>query len=391
MKLCIAGKNNIAVDCMYYAINKYGKQNICIIPNKNDIGKNNWQKSLLFHANLNNIAVVSLNDVYEIDDLVFLSLEFDRIIKPNLFKSKKLFNIHFSLLPKYKGMYTSLHPILNAEKYSGVTLHEIDKGIDTGKIIIQDKFLISGLNCESLYFKYLKHGTNLVCENFDNIVNGTYQAKKQKSISSTYYSRESFDFSKKEINPNQTAFQIMNFVNALNFSIFQLPIFQGVKIKSCKISNTNSKYKPGYVIERNKKSIKVCTIDYDIELFIDYYEQLIDFCINNNYKDLFEIIEYVDVNKRNNMGWTPLIIACYNGSYDVVKLLIKHGADVNKANLNGTSTLMYAKDNYLKTRNANIIDLLVHECVDVYSKDIWGKNVFDYTDDISFKQHTIKS
>ena len=57
------------------------------------------------------------------------------IIKTKNFKSNKLFNLHFSLLPSYKGMHTSAFPILNGEKYSGVTIHKIDNGIDTGDII----------------------------------------------------------------------------------------------------------------------------------------------------------------------------------------------------------------------------------------------------------------
>lgn len=73
------------------------------------------------------------------DDLIFISLEFDKIVNPDLFKDARLYNIHFSLLPSYKGMYTSAIPILNGEEMVGVTFHEIDKGIDTGNIIAQKK------------------------------------------------------------------------------------------------------------------------------------------------------------------------------------------------------------------------------------------------------------
>ena len=40
-------------------------------------------------------------------------------------------------------MYTSIWPIINGENYCGVTLHEIDSGIDTGDIIDQIKVKIN--------------------------------------------------------------------------------------------------------------------------------------------------------------------------------------------------------------------------------------------------------
>lgn len=39
-------------------------------------------------------------------------------------------------------MYTSAMVLLNGEEYTGVTFHRIDKGIDTGEIIAQQKIKI---------------------------------------------------------------------------------------------------------------------------------------------------------------------------------------------------------------------------------------------------------
>ena len=44
------------------------------------------------------------------------------------------------MLPKYRGCKTNFYQIFYGEKKSGVTLHLIDDGIDSGKII--DKFQI---------------------------------------------------------------------------------------------------------------------------------------------------------------------------------------------------------------------------------------------------------
>ena len=68
---------------------------IFVIPNDIDNGKDNWQRSLLKNSRELGIDVTTLEKACLIDDLLFISLEFDKIIDPNKFKSNKLFNIHF--------------------------------------------------------------------------------------------------------------------------------------------------------------------------------------------------------------------------------------------------------------------------------------------------------
>ena len=51
--------------------------------------------------------------------------------------SKFIVNIHPSLLPKYKGMNAIKQAIEDCAKYTGVTIHYVDEGIDSGSIIKQ--------------------------------------------------------------------------------------------------------------------------------------------------------------------------------------------------------------------------------------------------------------
>ena len=195
MKLVIAGKNSIAVDVLKHAIDNLDIQ-IFVVLNQTEIFKNNFQKSLGFYANLWKIPILKLDEVYKHEDAIFLSLEFDKIVKPNLFKSKSLFNIHFSLLPAYKGMYTSALPILHNKSKTGVTLHEIDAGIDTGNIIAQKEIAIDNSDtARDLYTKYIKMGTELVIKNITNLVENNYSSYKQSHEQSTYYGKKSIDYS----------------------------------------------------------------------------------------------------------------------------------------------------------------------------------------------------
>ena len=55
----------------------------------------------------------------------------------------KIINIHPSLLPKYKGLNTHSRAIKNKDKLAGCTVHYVDAKLDSGKIILQKKIMIS--------------------------------------------------------------------------------------------------------------------------------------------------------------------------------------------------------------------------------------------------------
>ena len=69
----------------------------------------------------------------------------------------KIINIHPSLLPKYKGLNTHKRVINNNEKFTGCTVHFVNKFLDSGKIIIQKKVRIKkDDNPKSIEKKVLK-------------------------------------------------------------------------------------------------------------------------------------------------------------------------------------------------------------------------------------------
>ena len=65
-------------------------------------------------------------------------------------------NYHPSLLPKYRGGSAMNWAIISGEMETGVTIHQIDEGVDTGPIILQEKVAIEPDDTlKSLYFKKL--------------------------------------------------------------------------------------------------------------------------------------------------------------------------------------------------------------------------------------------
>ena len=233
MYICIAGKNKCAIDAIKFLFYKKLKKNsILVLPNNNDNGKNTWQPSLKRFAKIRNIKIIKLEKLYSIKELFFFSIEYDKIININKFKSKNLFNLHFSLLPKYRGCHTNFMQINKGENFSGVTLHKIDKGIDTGDIVDQIKFKIR-INDTAYdnYLRLMKFSTTLFKKNLFRILNNKYYLKKQKLTDGSYYNRKTINYSKiSRLNIKKFTFKKHNKIRSLIFPAYQYPIVNVVKI-----------------------------------------------------------------------------------------------------------------------------------------------------------------
>lgn len=384
MIYCIAGKNDIAVNILEYLLwaKKISRDNIVVCCNRNEIGVNSWQRSLRFAANKLGVKEVTLEDVYSISDLIFLSLEFDKIIKPEKFVTNKLFNIHFSLLPAYKGMYPIVFSILNNDKYGGVTFHYIDNGIDTGAIIAQQSF---GLNFDDtardIYQKSISCGTALVKACIDKYLPIDFNcvAVFQDYNASSYNSKKSIDYTNLRIDLNNTAVSIHNQIRAFNFREYQLPQIFGRKIRFCEITHNHTTVKAGTIIWQNSDCFMLGTIDYDIVVYFDQFELVCDVCHRGDIQKLKEIVGlHYYVNEKDQYGWTPIIIATYNGYYDIVMYLITRGADIYVRDNNGTNLLMYAKDAFLRTGDSRLFSYFYQKHISLDSVDYEYKSLRDY-------------
>tara|TARA_B100001057_G_scaffold175410_1_gene176080 strand:+ start:583 stop:1152 length:570 start_codon:yes stop_codon:yes gene_type:complete len=89
---------------------------------------------------------------------------FMKILSPyflNFFKNKVI-NIHPSLLPKYKGLNTHHRALEAKEKFSGCTIHYVNKKLDSGKIIAKKKVkILKKDNIKKLEKRVLKEENKL--------------------------------------------------------------------------------------------------------------------------------------------------------------------------------------------------------------------------------------
>ena len=381
MLVCIAGKNNIGVEVLEYLYEHcHDRYDLCVVCNKTETGENGWQRSLRLRAGQLGIRECALADLYEVEDLMFLSTEFDRLIKTGLFRTQRLYNIHFSLLPAYKGMYTSAEPILNSEKSAGVTLHRIDDGIDTGDIIAQKAFdLPDSYNCRDLYLAYIQYGTELILDNIENLLLHQEICIPQDSAYATYYSKKAIDYSNLCVDLRQTAWSIRQQIKAFSFREYQLPTVAEHPIIDATITDTKSTLKPGSIITETLHSAVMATIDYDIILHYDRFNELLEACRSGDADSVREICAVSrHVNEVSPEGWTPLIVATYHGNTDCVDTLLEKGANPFARGRNGTNLLMYAKDAYWKTGDLSLIDRFLQAGLRPLDKDYSGKDLFHY-------------
>jgi methionyl-tRNA formyltransferase len=380
MKLCVAGKGQIAIDGLELAIAELGHANVLVCVNENDDGVSRWQPSLLRFAKEWGVKVVRLADLYDLEDLIFLSLEFDSIIKPERFNTEKLFNIHFSKLPAYKGMYTAAWPLLNGEEYTGVTLHKIDEGIDTGDIIDQVTIRINDQDtARDLYLSCMTAARTLLERSFSNLLNNQYHAIPQGARESSYYSKSSINYSNLRINLRSTAEYVARQVRALHFREYQIPEIENFPLSIGKIQNERSRGGPGKVIAKQENACIVTTIDYNVRFKRDRSWDFFRLIENHDLSGIFNYIgDYSLVNIANSNGWTPLIVAAYNGQTDICRALIAVGADINKSNQNGTTPLMYAKNYGVRSGDFSTCKLLLDSGCDLLKRDRFGRTVVDY-------------
>lgn len=93
------------------------------------------------------------------------------------------FNLHASLLPKYRGAAPINWAVMNGDTETGVTTFFLKHEIDTGDIIQQQKMPIGRHdNVETVYDGLMKMGAGMVIETVDAIIAGTVHAIPQDGL-----------------------------------------------------------------------------------------------------------------------------------------------------------------------------------------------------------------
>lgn len=130
------------------------------------------------------ISNLKLQDI----DLALL-YAYGEILPPEILKIPRwgFWNIHPSLLPKYRGVSPIAYSLLMGDKTTGVSLIEMDERIDHGPILSQQKYEIQKEDTrEDLENKLSDIGYELFKQSIQLLINGELQKVKQNNENRTF-------------------------------------------------------------------------------------------------------------------------------------------------------------------------------------------------------------
>ena len=158
----------------------------------------------------------------------------------------EFYNIHPSLLPKYRGPLPLVFQLLNNEIVGGVTLHKIDENIDSGDVYKQCEYDIDkNASHISLNVKIMRC-INFILNNFiKDYTNHQVTFTKQNDDESTYFTYDDLD--KYILNNDCTYNDFCRIVKAFNGIPVKIEIAQNIKILKAyspeKVANDYMEYK----------------------------------------------------------------------------------------------------------------------------------------------------
>jgi methionyl-tRNA formyltransferase len=144
---------------------------------------NKYKITFLTHPNVNSDEFIDLVSLFKYD--IFVSMSFNQIFQSKVIDlpPEKTINCHAGKLPFYRGRNVLNWVIINDELEFGITVHYVDKGIDSGDIILQKTYPITD---DDNYHSVLKRAyegcAEVLYQSIKLIQNGKAVRIQQKSI-----------------------------------------------------------------------------------------------------------------------------------------------------------------------------------------------------------------
>lgn len=192
---------------------------------------------------------------YEAD--IYVVAAFGQILSRQILEMPRFgcVNIHASLLPKYRGAAPINQCIIDGEKETGITIMQMDAGVDTGDILAQKKVIIEDKEtAATLFDKLAQAGAKLIVETLPLIEKGEVTPVRQDESLASHV--KMMDKSMGKIDWMQDAVCIERLVRGLNPwpSAYTFCQNKSVKIWSSDAleGDTGSDAQPGTIVSVTK-------------------------------------------------------------------------------------------------------------------------------------------
>ncbi|AVT32024.1 hypothetical protein C6361_23975 [Plantactinospora sp. BC1] len=232
-----------------------------VVRNDGDPGRDTWMPSLAALAQRRGWRVHRTAETAGLGPRdVFLSLQHDVIVDCARLGGAAAYNLHFALLPHYRGSLTSLLPIRRGESRVGVTLHVLAPSVDAGPVIATRAFELPPFTTAyDLFQTYHRYGFELLKEHLEALLHGTVTATAQDDSAATTFYRSSVDFTDLEVSDfDRDAEQVRDWCRSLIFPPIQLPTYRGRRVGSCYVLRWNGvAAAPGTVLDEDPDQVVV--------------------------------------------------------------------------------------------------------------------------------------
>lgn len=131
--------------------------------------------------------------ILDVNAQIYVCAGFTTILNRNFLEANKVINIHYSLLPKYRGLHSTVWSILNNDSFFGLTIHIMNEFIDDGPIIHQYKFRNCGQNSREVMEECNRYIAVNLFEIVSDFLNGKIQPIVQKKTEATWVCKRNLD------------------------------------------------------------------------------------------------------------------------------------------------------------------------------------------------------
>ncbi|MBE7026386.1 MAG: methionyl-tRNA formyltransferase [Ruminococcaceae bacterium] len=167
-------------------------------------------------------------------------------------------NVHASLLPKYRGAAPIQRCIIDGEKETGVTTMYMEKGLDTGDMILKKVIDIDEEEtAATLHDKLMNLGAQVLIETLEMVKDGSVKAEKQDDAQSSY--APMIDKASALIDWQKSAREIANLVRGMNPYPFAYTYYNDkmMKIGQAQVIETQKNDACGKILGASKDGILV--------------------------------------------------------------------------------------------------------------------------------------
>lgn len=203
---------------------------------------------------------------------VLVTAAYGQYIPSKILKAFKIaINVHGSLLPYHRGGAPIQRSLINGDEYTGVSIMEMTKKLDAGRVFSVAKYKIDDEDNSSTLFEKLSIlGKDLLMESIEDIYNGKNKGIPQDDSNATY--SPNILPSEEEININSKSKDIINQIRGLAMEPGAYLKIGDIKLKVYKASivNVSDDLLPGTILQV-KKGIVIKTLDSAISLDLVLY------------------------------------------------------------------------------------------------------------------------